>query len=429
MLFKRGWLIGLVFVLGVAVGATWPASWAQRRDDIARTPSVHDRVRTQELSPNSYESKVDFPNSEHPKRTSWRIRYTLGRTPAKNGTVENLVLHQAYFRPNPQAEELQILEQAHMAETLVAYSKGTRFYDVADHGQGLLKTEAGDLGAHGAHLSKDGKIVGELRDRGILWKYGHGEHHALRGEAFLLWSVFKAGNYLYIIQFGFQDDGVITFRMGSTGSNFTADRTHSHMHNALWRLDVDLGGSTPNSVYLVKHREPMGMPGHGKEEVELFNGGLEGFADWNDREFTSLRIANHTKTNSLGHFQCYDLVALRQGSARHFGPEKGSKTPDEEFTRHDFWVLPFASKDKKTEELDCTKLPAYVRQGRKIENSDVVIWYNSAAHHIPRDEDFAGPKDARRPGATTVVWSGFDLRPRDVFDATPFFTLPEKKKK
>jgi hypothetical protein len=41
-------------------------------------------------------------------------------------------------------------------------------------------------------------------------------------------------------------------------------------------------------------------------------------------------------------------------------------------------------------------------------------------HHVPRDED--GHKDMGLwKGVALVMWTGFDLRPRNFFDTTPFF--------
>jgi Cu2+-containing amine oxidase len=69
----------------------------------------------------------------------------------------------------------------------------------------------------------------------------------------------------------------------------------------------------------------------------------------------------------------------------------------------------------------------YVRKGESIMESDVVLWLSTACHHEPRSEDgeFQG-KSFR--GATLVAWSGFELRPRNVFDRTPHYNYPPPKK-
>ena len=42
------------------------------------------------------------------------------------------------------------------------------------------------------------------------------KNEARRGEKMLLWSILDAGNYRYLIEYTFSDDGVITSRIGAT---------------------------------------------------------------------------------------------------------------------------------------------------------------------------------------------------------------------
>ena len=63
-----------------------------------------------------------------------------------------------------------------------------------------------------------------------------------------------------------------------------------------------------------------------------------------------------------------------------------------------------------------------------VEQTDIVLWCNSAVHHEPRNEDGkpnSGPRlwpfDDAWEGSAIVMWSGFDLRPRNLFDRTPFY--------
>lgn len=52
-------------------------------------------------------------------------------------------------------------------------------------------------------------LIKEIRERGVAWT---SDGHLRRGEELLLWSVIDTGNYEYIVQYGFRDDGTITFR-------------------------------------------------------------------------------------------------------------------------------------------------------------------------------------------------------------------------
>lgn len=110
------------------------------------------------------------------------------------------------------------------------------------------------------------------------------------------------------------------------------------------------------------------------------------------------------KKNAQNKNISYDLMVTRECTPRHQEP----------FSHHDFWVTRY-----KSGEVAYTQLPSYVIPPESIDNTDVVVWYISPAHHMPRSED--GRFRPNWSGVALVMWSGFDLRPRDLFDQTPFF--------
>ena len=111
----------------------------------------------------------------------------------------------------------------------------------------------------------------------------------------------------------------------------------------------------------------------------------------------------------------YDLIPLRQGSARHYGK-------NEEFTHHDFWVTPNVEG-----ELFYYNLPKYVQANspRSVTDTDVVLWYMSSVLHVPRSEDGHMSAEGKvmkgMTGVALTNWSGFDLRPRNLFATTPIY--------
>ena len=109
-------------------------------------------------------------------------------------------------------------------------------------------------------------------------------------------------------------------------------------------------------------------------------------------------------------------MPMRHGTPRH----------NEEFTRHDLWVS--RSHPERPMEFIFANLPNIVKDEEVVEQTDIVLWCNSASHHEPRHEDGkAGsaprlwPGDDAWEGSALVMWSGFDLRPRNLFDRTPFY--------
>ena len=107
---------------------------------------------------------------------------------------------------------------------------------------------------------------------------------------------------------------------------------------------------------------------------EPFNGGLEGGVDWDPKEFTMIRVQCE-KQNARGETIGYDLMPLRYGSPRH----------NEEFTRHDLWVS--KSHPERPMEFIFANLPNIVKDEEVVEQTDIVLWTNSAVHHEPRHED------------------------------------------
>ena len=55
-------------------------------------------------------------------------------------------------------------------------------------------------------------------------------------------------------------------------------------------------------------------------------------------------------------------------------------------------------------------MPEWVRQGRSVENTDVVLWYVFGIHHIPRPEEWPV-----MPADTVAFW----LKPVGFFDRNP----------
>src|SRR5262249_5673437 len=147
------------------------------------------------------------------------------------------------------------------------------------------------------------------------------------------------------------------------------------------------------------------------------NKGKEGFADFVPEKFTSLRIINDKRKNAKGEPLAYDLMPMRSGNGRHFGGTK------EECTQHDYWVT--AANNKELKYYD---LPTYVKDGAPVMNADVVIWHSTPMHHEPRGED-GKTVNGVFTGATPIGWSGFELRPRNLFDGTPFFDYSNNNKK
>ncbi|HYT91593.1 MAG TPA: hypothetical protein VEL76_22965 [Gemmataceae bacterium] len=398
-------LIGIsVTVMAVAGQGGDPAK------GVKQPPPVADKI--------SDEIIQEFPSNGQ-METAWKVRW---------GTVQGygVFIKDAFFKPGPTEPWIQVLGDARLSEIFVPYHPGSpRYWDVS-YNFPLCQMTPEDAGPFGKLLrSKPGEyptVVQEVRDRGLIWRgiTASGEERARRGQELVVWGCLLAANYRYIIEYGFQDDGSVTFRMGSTGRNLTGATTQGHMHNGLWRIDVNLDGPR-NSVYLVEHIEPLsdlkGDKIRAKSVVTPFNGGKEGAADWNAEKFTMLRVVNDQRKNKRGDPLTYDLMPLRAGNARHYGGDR------EVCTHHDFWVT-----CARPGEIKYPEVPKYAARGESIMDADVVLWHSAAMHHEPRTED-GKVIDGQFVGVTPVGWAGFSLRPRNLFDGTPLYSYSNLKSK
>jgi Cu2+-containing amine oxidase len=313
------------------------------------------------------------------------------------------------------------------AEIFTSYHSGApHFYDT-QYGDGVnwrRTVNADDAGPFGIplYLSQDfffgPTIVAECKDRGIAWMCkGPTSSYVRRGQELLLWGVFDAGNYDYILEYGFRDDGAITFNTGATGYNSPPQPDVAHNHDVLWRIDMDLNGPGGDTPRYTRHIEPIGFNNLQADDLEdPFAAGYEGSEVWKDEEFNGLLVedvATNASLNPMG----YELHADRPGSSRHFGLGLGCT---ENWSLRDFWVsrwhpaedngwaVPWLCPD--------TYLFPYVANGEKTINRDLVLWYLASAHHDPIDED----KDPGLMwGVTLLHRFGFHLEPHNYFDHNP----------
>lgn len=342
--------------------------------------------------------------------TAWKVEWDTVRG-------FGLIIKSAWFKKGPDAPWLEVIGDARVADIFVPYQPGSPRYWDTSYNFKMSVMSAADAGPFGKILTSDNGgtpepiVVQETRDRGPIWKNNFGVR---RGHAMVLWGCLHAINYRYLIEYGFQDDGCITFRMGSTGRNLQGREWLPHMHNYYWRVDINLDGKDHNTAYMMEHTETKGDNKLASETVhKLFNDGKEGGADWDPSKFSMVRVINTQKKNYRGDPMGYDLVPSRHGTSRHFGQK-------EENTQHDFWVTK-ANSDPKL--MSHRKLPEIVKGG-DIVDTDIVLWYGGSMFHEPHSEDGI-MKDGEWFGATLVSWLGFTLRPNNVFDQTPLFPNPK----
>jgi hypothetical protein len=382
--------------------------------------------------------------------TAWEIEWDITNPDNKGGDKKGddkkntkpssvLAIRSAKFMFKDGAGKIRwftVLKNLEVGEILVPYDRmDPVFLDVANHAFHIIPAKKEYLGPScvtpGEILESNDmrmhqKVMKEVHDDGLRWM--NGKQESRRGEKMLLWAIFHGGNYRYIIEYGFSDDGSIHCRLGATAHNFfdkQKDGRDVHLHVGCWRWDPQLvengesniGGPAHNKVLLLRRLPRENVPnGRFKVDVAPFNPSeegkaMEGFADWKAEEFTILRVQSQTRKNSskTPHYTAYDLIPVRHGSVRNY-PTKYH------FANHDFWVT-----RQRKEQTKFHEVPLYATRSEPLDKSAVTVWHNSPAYHVPRGEDYGSDGYSRESGSAITAWVGFMLRPANLFDGTPLY--------
>jgi primary-amine oxidase len=345
--------------------------------------------------------------------------------------LKALWLGPVHLKRTPISPWMPVLYQAGLADIFVPYHQTNfRPYDLQftsklapvgpqDAGNGTWWALTNDFDNTGTVPVPT--VITEVRERGVGWLCkGPTTSAARRAQEFVVWGVSDAGNYDNIIQYGFRDDGGMTFRMGNTGFNASKPPPtnptpfEAHTHNALWRVDMDLNGPLHNWAYWLRHREPYPVgPFQAHDDKLPFN--FEGKRQWNALQFTSLLIEDMA-TNAFGNRLGYQFTPAQTGISRHYGPL-------EAWTKNDVYVTRYKASElgwiTAWDYPDNYLLP--MLNSQPVNNNDLVVWIKSSAHHHPNDEDrsSADLNTVNSTGVTLTHWSGFDVEPHNLFNANP----------
>lgn len=345
----------------------------------------------------------NFPTSG-PTQTTWMICW---HEVAGNNSIADpngLVIGPVYFRKSPSAPFVRILWDMRVSDYFVPYHPGSpRFYDLSGFNFKLVGVSAADCPASVGGAPISAHVCKEVHDRGLMWK----DHAGVRrGEQIVLWGAIDAANYRYIQEYTFRDDGVIIGRMGATGQNLPGAQLVTHVHNAIWRIDIDLDGTINNTAWLQHIENPLNSAGSANDTTTPITV-AEGFT-WSPRTHDAVEITNPAFKNAPGHLSSYQLVPLVTGGGltQHY----------ELFTRNEFWVTPY-----NPAQFAARNLPTYVAGSPPVTNRDIVVWYKGSLHHHPRDEDGVFDHSNIWVGTADVMWTGFMLMPHNLFDCSPLY--------
>ncbi|MEO8449458.1 MAG: nickel transporter [Gemmatimonadota bacterium] len=283
------------------------------------------------------------------------------------------------------------------------------------------------------------------RDGGTAWRHGE---DGRRQRQLVLSSVFRVDNYDYGTNWIFSQDGSLELEVVLTGmmnarptqrttqSQPWADSSYStlvaprveamyHQHFFSFRLDLDVGGPSPNSVVEMNAVSPPKGPAnpHGnaimlRESVLATEAGAQ--RDLNLASHRFWRVLNTDVHNGLGQPIGY---ALLPGENAVPYAQPGTRLLERSgYAKHHLWVTPYDDAEQHPagdyvyQSAPGQGLPAWTRRNRSLRNTDVVAWYTLGITHIPRPEDWP---------IMPVHRAGFKLVPFGSFGPNPALDLPK----
>ena len=293
----------------------------------------------------------------------------------------------------------------------------------------------------------------------MAWRHFGEEPESRRRRDLVVRSAAVLGNYDYVFDWTFQQDGLIKVAVGATGitevkatvaatakdqpSGSGEGRAPSeapdaygrfvdkhvvavnHDHYFNFRLDIDVDGAANSFVAdrLVTRTLPADHPRRSiwvrqastarTESEAMLHVDMERPAFW--------RVVSSTRTNHVGYPTSYQLVP-GMTAATLLAPDDYPRRRAG-FIDHSLWVTPFqpqekyAAGDYPTLSTPGQGLPAWTRANRRIEQTDLVLWHTIGMHHMVRAEDWP---------VMPVMWHSFELRPFDFFDRNPALDLPKR---
>ena len=284
----------------------------------------------------------------------------------------------------------------------------------------------------------------------MAWRHDGNVVESRRARNLVLRTIGTFGNYDYVLDWVFRQDGTIHVRVGATGidevkgvkgrtatdtpemkedtyGRFIAENIVGvdHDHYFSFRLDFDVDGTSNSFVKdrLSTKRLPPSSPRKSlwvaepevakTEEQAKSRMGMEHPEIW--------RVVNSSVKNPLGYPVSYELMPQENAMSLMLPDDYPQLRAG--FTDYQVWVTPYDDKERYAagdypmQSHGGDGLPAWTKKNRAIENTDIVLWYTMGFHHVPHSEDWP---------VMPTIWHAFELRPVNFFANNPALDLPNQ---
>ena len=261
-------------------------------------------------------------------------------------------------------------------------------------------------------------------------------------------SAAVVGNYDYLLDYRFHQNGGIDIMVGATGINAVkgvasasmtdataaADTAHGalvapnlvspfHDHYFNFRLDFDVDGAInhPAVLEVVGGDPAAGNPRRSFWTVRRSEPASELEARYNLSAMAPkyLIVSNRGERTGLGHHPAY---MLHHGSVA-YGPFDYAADPPMKrnaYIEHALWntvhdpTQRYAGGEFPMQSDGSDTLAEWVRADRPLQGADVVTWFTAGFHHLPRAEDWP---------VMSTDWKTIHIVPYNFFTANPAMTI------
>lgn len=262
-------------------------------------------------------------------------------------------------------------------------------------------------------------------------------------------SASEVGNYDYLIDYVFQQNGMIRVMVGATGLDAVkgvaatsmtsptaaADTKYgtliapnlvapNHDHFFNFRLDFDVDGrkNVFMKTSLVAAAVPDGLPRRSFWETKHEMPMTEMAARYKVNPATPAmyHVVNEAKDSGLGHHPGY--MILPENSVAYSPLDMANDPPMRRngYIEYTFWNTPYDPAERYAggtfafQGDGSDSLPAWVKRDRSLHDADIVTWYTMGFHHVPHMEDWP---------VMSTMWKGITLMPYNFFPHNPAMTI------
>ncbi|HXH68477.1 MAG TPA: hypothetical protein VNI81_14830 [Candidatus Limnocylindrales bacterium] len=284
----------------------------------------------------------------------------------------------------------------------------------------------------------------------VAWRHDGYVVESRRARNLVVRTIGTFGNYDYVLDWVFRQDGTIRVRVGATGidevkgvkGRTAADHSEAkedtygrfiaenlvgvdHDHYFSFRLDFDVDGRANSFVKdrLSMKRLPPSSPRKSVwvAEPEVAQTEQQAKSVMGMEHPEIWRVINSNVKNPLGYPVGYELMPEENAMPLLLPEDYPQQRAG--FTDYQVWVTPYDEKERYAagdypmQSHGGDGLPAWTKKNRGIENTDIVLWYTMGFHHVPHAEDWP---------VMPTMWHEFQLRPVNFFARNPALDLPNQ---